>query len=246
MKCCLVTICIGDKYLQQYNRLFKDSQENYAKNCGYDFKIITDYIGEEKHPHLITMQKWLVCNYKWDKEYDFIIFIDADIIINYNSPPIHTQYDFNDKIGVVNQSQPTLKARLEGQIHKGYEITANDYYKKYVGIDFKNVEHIINSGVLVIQPKYHKKYLQILYNVYKNKRINNQWHYEQATLGYELQKNNKHFFMDMKWNALWANNKYYFNVMKNKNLTLQEFYDKNFFIHLAGHCDFDLISTIKK
>ena len=54
-----------------------------------------------------------------------------------------------------------------------------------------------------------------------------------------------HYFIDMKWNALWSNNKYYFNVMKQKMLTLQEFYDNNYFIHLAGHCDFHLIPTIK-
>ena len=32
MKCCLVTICIGEKYLNQYNKLFRPSQEKYAKN----------------------------------------------------------------------------------------------------------------------------------------------------------------------------------------------------------------------
>ena len=188
MKVCLVTICIGDKYLQQYNTLFRPSQEKYAKKCGYDFKVITDYIDGPIHPHMITMQKWLVCDYKWDTEYDFIIFIDADIIINENTPTIHNEYNLGNKIGLVNQSQPTLQARIEGQIHKGYEVTANDYYKKYVGVDFKNVEHIINSGVLVLQPKYHKIILRTLYNIYKTNRINNQWHYEQATLGYEIQK----------------------------------------------------------
>ena len=246
MKICLITICIGEKYLQQYNTLFRPSQEKYAKKCGYDFKVITDYIDGPIHPHMITMQKWLVCDYNSNTEYDFIIFIDADIIINENTPPIHNEYNFGDKIGVVNQSQPTLQARIEGQIHKGYEVTANDYYKKYVGVDFKNVEHIINSGVLVLQPKYHKIFLRTLYNIYKTNRINNQWHYEQSTLGYEIQKNNMHYFMDMKWNALWANNKYYFNTMKKKPLSLQQFYDTNYFTHLAGHCDYHLIPTLKK
>ena len=38
MKVCLVTICIGERYLQLYNSLFRPSQEKYAKKCGYDFK----------------------------------------------------------------------------------------------------------------------------------------------------------------------------------------------------------------
>lgn len=54
-----------------------------------------------------------------------------------------------------------------------------------------------------------------------------------------------HYFMNMKWNALWGNNKYYFNTIKKQQLTLQEFYDKNYFIHFAGYCDYHLIPTIK-
>jgi len=52
MKVCLVTICIGEKYLQQYNTLFRPSQEKYAKKCGYDFKVITDYIDGPKQMNI--------------------------------------------------------------------------------------------------------------------------------------------------------------------------------------------------
>ena len=96
MKVCLVTICIGEKYLQQYNTLFRPSQEKYAIKCGYDFKVITDYIDGPKNTHLISFNKILVCDYNWEKEYDFIIFIDADIIINENTPTIHNEYNFGD------------------------------------------------------------------------------------------------------------------------------------------------------
>ena len=247
MKICLITICIGEKYLQQYNTLFRPSQEKYAKKCGYDFKVITDYIDGPKHSHLISLNKILVCDYNWEKEYDFIIFIDADIIINENAPAIHNEYTFGDKIGVVNQSQPTLQARIEGQIHKGYEVTAKDYYKLKSG-HIIDTDHIINTGVLVIQPKKHKVFLRKIFNTYFKKQINNPagFHYEQSVIGYEIQKNNMHYFMDMKWNALWSNNKYYFNIMKKQPLILQEFYDTNYFTHLAGHCDYHLIPTLKK
>ena len=246
MNICLVTICIGERYLQQYNTLFRPSQEKYAKKCSYDFKVITDYIKEPKHPHLVSLNKILVCDYNWSKEYDFIIFVDADIIINKNTPPIHNEYSFGDKIGVVNQSQPTLQARLDCQKHKGYEVTANDYYKLKCGLDI-NTDHIINTGVLVIQPKKHKLFLRYIFDSYFNNQIGNKsgFHYEQSVIGYEIQNNDLHYFMNMKWNALWANNKYYFNTMKKQLLTLQQFYDDNYFIHLAGQCDFKLIPTIE-
>jgi len=245
MSILLTTICIGDNYIKQYNNLFRQSHEDYAKKCGYDFKVITDYIDNPAHPSLISLKKIIVCNYSWDKEYDYIIFIDADIIINSETPTIHNYYDFGDKIGVVNQSQPNLEARLITQKHKGYEVTAKEYYKLKSGHNIET-DHIINTGVLVLQPKKHKDFLQNIFNKYYNKQINNiaGFHYEQSVIGYEIQKNNLHFFMDMKWNALWANNKYYHNVIKNKNITLQEFFNNNYFIHLAGHCDYNLVKTL--
>ncbi len=246
MNCCLVTICIGEKYLHQYNALFRPSQEKYAKRCGYDFKIITDYIKEPHHISVVSMNKVLVCDYKLDKDYDFLIFIDADIIVNENAPPIHSEYDFGDKIGVVNQSQPTLQARILTQKHKGYEVTASDYYKLKSNHDIET-DHIINTGVLVIQPNKHKLFLRKIFDTYSKQQIGNKagFHFEQSVIGYEIQKSNLFYFMNMKWNALWANNKYYFNTIRKQNLTLQTFYDENYFIHLAGHCDFHLIPTIK-
>jgi hypothetical protein len=50
--------------------------------------------------------------------------------------------------------------------------------------------------------------------------------------------------MNMKWNALWANNKYYFNTIRKQSLTLQEFYNNNYFIHHAGKCDFNIIPSL--
>lgn len=245
-RCCLVTICIGEQYLQQYNMLFRASQEKYANKCGYDFKIITDFIKEPRHFSVISFNKVLVCDYNWSSEYDFIIFVDADVIINENAPPIHNFYEFGEKIGVVNQSQPTLQARIAVQKHKGYEVTAKEYYKLKSNHDIET-DHIINTGVLVIQPKKHKTFLRNIFNEYSNQQINHKsgFHYEQSVIGYEIQKTDIHYFMDMRWNALWANNKHFLNVIEKKNVTLQEFYDTNFFIHFAGKCDFHVIPTIK-
>ena len=246
MNVLLTTVCIGDKYIQQYNELFREFHEEYAEKSGYDFKIITDYIQEPKTPSVISLNKLLVCNCDFDKEYDYIIFIDADILINKNAPPLHTYYDFGDKIGVVHQSQPDLNARILTQKARGYEVTAKEYYKLKSNHTIET-DHIINTGVLVLQPKKHKDFLQRIFDTYCKSQINNKagFHYEQSVIGYEFQKHTIHYFMDMKWNALWPNNKYYYNTIKKMNLTLQEFLNTNYFVHLAGNCDFDLIKTLK-
>ena len=45
MKVLLVTIAIGQNYLDEYKNLFYESQINYARKNGYDFKVITDFFG---------------------------------------------------------------------------------------------------------------------------------------------------------------------------------------------------------
>ena len=49
------------------------------------------------------------------------------------------------------------------------------------------------------------------------------------------------YFMDIKWNGIWEINKYYYNIIKSDKINLQKFLDKNWFVHLAGRCDWDLV-----
>lgn len=238
MKVCLTTICIGEKYLEQYNLVFRQSQETYALRHGYDFKVITEYISEP-HPKLISMNKILVS----DEHYDFIVFVDADVLINPDAPPIHDAYDFGDKIGVVSQNQPDKYAKYMVQKTMQWELTAEQYYLNKSG-HILDTEDVINTGVLVIQPKKHKEFLDNIFNKYSE---NQKWsphgfHYEQSVIGFELQINNMAFFMDYKWNAIWLTHKIYDQISR-KNPNLVEFYKKNYFTHLAGGCDINVAYT---
>ena len=211
--------------------------------------MITDYLSEPKHPALISLNKILVCEAPWKEAYDYILFIDADILIHAKAPPLHDADGvraFGDTIGVVHQSQPTLEARIAGQIHKGYaDVTAADYYRLKAGLAIET-DHIINSGVLVIQPAKHAAFLRKIFQTYFRGQLDSPhgFHYDQAVVGYELLAARCYTFLDKKLNALWANNKYYYNTMLKQPKTLQEFYDENYFIHLAGRCDYDRIPSL--
>jgi aspartate carbamoyltransferase regulatory subunit len=86
MKVLLTTIAIGDNYRRAYEDIFKESHEAYATKHGYDFKIITDYLDtlnpEHHHKDAISLNKLLLCSQ--ESEYDMIIYVDADILININ------------------------------------------------------------------------------------------------------------------------------------------------------------------
>jgi hypothetical protein len=117
MKVLLVTIAIGQQYLQEYNNLFYESQSKYALKNGYDFKVITDFIDKRIiNKSAISFNKILVCNLEWSNNYDFIIFVDADILININSPPIHNYVDYQGCVGIIDEySQPSKERRIKIQ-----------------------------------------------------------------------------------------------------------------------------------
>jgi hypothetical protein len=242
MKCLLVTIAIGEKYLEEYKNLFYESQKNYALKNGYDFKVITDFLDKNIcNKSTISFNKILVCNQEWSNDYEFIIFIDSDILININSPPIHNYIDYNGLIGIVDEySQPSKERRLKIQHKMGWETSATDYYK-LCGLDIQT-DMVFNSGVLVMQPKKHNDFLLNIYNKYISKSISHfrGFHFEQSCIGYEIQKNNLYKVIDNRFNAVWSLTK-----MDNiENVSLKKYVDDNYFIHFAGHTDFDKIKTL--
>ena len=169
--------------------------------------------------------------------------MDADILININAPSIHNYVDFGELIGVVNEySQPTSKRRLLIQKKMGWETSATEYYKSS-GFDIQT-DMMFNSGVLVLQPKKHRIFLQKIYNKYVKQSKNNSrgFHFEQSCIGYEIQKNNLYKVIDNKFNALWVITK----LDNNENITLNEYFNDNFFVHFAGHTDFNKIKYIQQ
>jgi hypothetical protein len=238
MKVLLVTIAIGNKYLDEYKNLFYESQINYARKNGYDFKVITDFLDKEiQHRSTISFNKILVCNQEWS--YDLIIFIDADILINSNALPLHT-YDYGNCIGIIDEySQPTRERRLEIQRRMGWETSATDYYK-LCGLDL-STEMVFNTGVLVMQPKIHNDFLVNIYNKYVKQSISHKrgFHFEQSCIGYEIQNASLYKVLDNRFNAVWCLTKL------DSGVSLNDYYKDNYFIHFAGHTDYDKIKNIE-
>jgi FkbM family methyltransferase len=241
MKVLLATIVIGEKYQNEYNQLFRPSHESYANKCGYDFKMITNYLDNNIHQQNICMNKFLLCSQTWSFDYDFIIYIDADILININAPPLHSYYDYSYYIGMIDEfSQPTKDIRLLIQKHNGWETSATDYYKLS---DFDiNTDMVFNGGVSIMQPKIHKDFLQDIYDKYIHLQMNHPrgFHFEQSCIGYNLIKNKMYKVIDNRFNAIWVLYK------MTGRITLEDFFKQNYFIHFAGNIDYDKVSALYK
>jgi hypothetical protein len=242
MSTLLVTTAIGKKYFCIYNNLFRKSQENYARRHGYDFKIVTDLLDVTYKTHLISFyfQHILLCSQPWNIKYDFIVFIDSDILIHPEAPSITAAIDFKSQIGMVDEySQPNKVRRLELQKEMGWEASATDYYS-LCGFNL-NTEVVLNGGLMVMQPRYHNELLGQVYKEYLPKALNHPRgpHYQQASIGYALQSQGNHLILPNKWNAIWSIHK-----LCNPDYLLSDFYQENYFTHFAGQADLNLVPML--
>jgi len=238
-KVLLVGISIGDAYTEKYNNLFRESQEYYATKHGYDFKVCTTHLDPNLQLYETTsFNKALVGCQEWSNNYDFIVFLDSDILINRNAPAIHTYMDYEDCIGIVDEfSQPSKERRLRIHNRLGWEKSATEYYK-LAGYDLQT-DIGFNTGMFIIQPKLHGDLLKNTYNKYVHNSITH-WrgfHYEQSSIGYEIQKSKKYKILDNKFNALWP----IFKLDNIENYTLEQYFENNYFVHFAGKGDHDKV-----
>lgn len=239
IKIALVTIAIGPDYYHKYTLLFMNSHNLYAMKNGYDFFILTDFIDQNiKHYNTISFNKILVC--ELFKKYDYVIYIDADIFINPLSDPIHICAKNTEKICIVNEAEQLSEEDYSNLKKKmSWEANATEYYKlAQLDID-TNI--VLNTGVMIFQPKLHCNFLRQIYDKYILKSLSHPrgYHYEQSCVGYELQKENMFLCIPNKFNAIWSLEK-----LSHPETDLIDFFKNNYFIHFAGHFDLDNVNKL--
>ena len=243
MKVLLISLAIEEGEITDYHKYFRSSHLKYAEKCGYDYKFLTQPIDKSRNEAMLgdqnlfnIMQKCLVCQDETTLDYDFVVYIDADVLINIKSPPIHDYYEFGDKIGAVDEwSQPSFDKKVF--VHEYYELPYR-YPHEYLRREgFSEVgdlaKKVLNSGVLVFQPRKHRAHMNTYYelalkNVAKGKTMN----YEQASLSHYLSRNNLLFWMDHKFNAIW-NHTFSVKEITQEPLDIAQFFKDNCFLHMV-------------
>ena len=239
MRVALCVIAIGEKYIEEYTKLFMRSQKAYAERHGYDFKVITSYLSELTHPDAISFNKLLVCSQDWSTSYDYIAVIDADILINPRAPalPFHL---LGHKVGMVDEySQPTPEKRILIQRRNGWEDSATKYHS-LCGYQL-DTSHVFNTGLMVFQPAKHKSMCDSIFIDHAHKNIGHPrgFHFEQTTVNYELQRRKMISVLPNEFNAVLA-----VAMADNPRLTISEFFDANYFVHFAGHCGYEWVEGL--
>ena len=229
MKKAIVTLAIGQAYEAIFEKYCRPLWSLYAEKHGFDLIVITQHLDNSPRAKSrnISWQKCLIFSDPRIQKYDRVVWVDSDILINPNSPDITLGVPL-EKIGVVDEAATPSKEDLKLYLERfskhssfapetapiGSMETLSPAMKEYLEYAFNptayynsfglsgEFESIVQGGVIALSPRYHQELLERVYYAYEDKGP--EWNYEQRPLGYEIQKQQKEFWLSPKFNMTWV------------------------------------------
>ncbi len=207
----LVTIAIGDKFQREWTTLCRNNWQAYADKHNYDLISITSTLdsserGQNRNP---SWQKCLILSQDWSSQYDRIVWLDADILINTASAPCVAAEVPLEKVGGTDYFDAPVPAYARLTLARKYDYwgdmaVQNDTPQKYYRTNHieTDLDKVIQCGVLVFSPKHHRELLEHVYHNYEQYVA-----YEGRALSYEINKGGYAHWIDERFNAIWMNYK---------------------------------------
>lgn len=268
MKKAIVTLTIGKKYIRNFRRFCDGPWKAYAQKHSLDLIVLTDSLDSTSRAQSRSpaWQKCLILSQREIQKYDQVAWVDSDILINPRSPNIFDNVPI-EMIGAVDDYATPNKEDHEVGLERLYEhwsqngikfirnLTATEYHKNF-GLPGE-YQSVVQTGVLVLSPKYHNDLFQHVYNEYDDKGPA-YWNYEMRPLSYEILKHNLAYWLNPKFNMPWSYTKQFLYpflntqntfihiLLKMSGLTLKASlttkcattaYLNNYFLHFAGSAD---------
>lgn len=258
-KVCVVTLTLGEKRYH-YERLFLPSIKAFAQKHNYDFKQLTEFLDPPTYDrdsllivkHTFCVQKLLVAQQPWINDYDWIVIIDADILINYENTPNLVDQLVPGKICVVSDrhlfgNKDIVTFFWKNTNNNGHPSTAEEYYP-YLNFP-ETFDNQCNSGFVCFQPKHHKKFFKELYDnyaprIYAGEDIDG----DQGPLNYEGNRQKLLHYLDERWNRIWLFPRGLFYTFLDSFYNKEELqkafnsiFNLSYCIHMTGNCDWDLL-----
>ncbi|MEL7357711.1 MAG: hypothetical protein AAFN40_14215 [Cyanobacteria bacterium J06560_6] len=210
MRKAIITLAIGDKYLKRWKRLCATNWQKYADKHNYDIVCIDYTLDNSPRARLRSpaWQKCLILSENKVQKYDQVVWIDSDILINPNAPCVIEGVP-EAKIGATDAFEQFIvqSPHKENYIIQDEAVsqlkwkfnTAEDYYRLAKLPVF--LKHVMQTGVMVLSPKFHRHILEYTYNNYDNTPVGD---FEMESLSYEAIKNDLIHWIDPKFNYLWT------------------------------------------
>jgi len=211
----IVTLVVGDKYLKTWKKSAEANWRRYAEIHGYDLLCIDRPLDQSDRAmkRSPAWQKCLVLDQPFASDYERVVWIDADILINTASAPSIVEGVPFDKVGAVDAfAGPSREYGMEA-VGRAYQYwsslgwplipdTPKNYHTNF-GLPPFDHDDVVQTGVMVLSPQHHRELLLKAYYEYEDKGAPF-WHYEMRPLSYELLKANAVHWIDGRFNQLWV------------------------------------------
>lgn len=259
-KVALVTFTVGDE-TANYERLFLPAMRAYAEKWGFTFIQIKEYLvtnlkdipEHEMTKNKMMIQKLAIPLQTWLKEYDYCIYFDADILINYHTAPNILDGIPYGKIAAVNERSyfgnyenvTTSWKRVFGH-DPNFTFTVDKYYKLY---NFPKIFGAqINAGVLVFQPSIHTTFFQEVFDQYAPRLLAGEnLDGDQGPLNYEGHSRDLFHYLDERWNRVWG---IVYNIFypfltnpHDQKAALANIFELSYAIHFTARFGWNLLET---
>lgn len=194
MKKALVTLAVGEHHSGLFEKYCLSNWQEYCYKFDFELIVIKSSLDESVRGvnRSVAWQKLLILSQTWSSEYDQIVWVDSDVVINSEYAYDITEGVPVDKVGAVDtHSIPTKEIfalsnlRLE-KIWDGQNINhiSGNFYTTR-GIPGEHLTDVVQTGVFVCSPTHHKAIFEYIYNHYEDTK-GAEWNYEMPAMSYEL------------------------------------------------------------
>ena len=222
----IFTILYGDSYIDAWRKLCEPGWRAYADKHGYDIVIVDKpIIQSADYPDRpIHWQKLVACSHSKAAEYEHIIMMDSDIMINYHQAPCMVEMQHTDKVGAVsfnhyiednfnyykifirqNKFKQYQDRRRRLQVTPGrFLLSGPDFSEIYSVYTDETDLPLINTGVLYMQPHKHRAYMeQVFHDSFTDVADPAvKGNYEQEYLAFRLLKDDMFYRLDERFNRI--------------------------------------------
>ena len=215
----LVTLNIGEPYQKMWRETFADTWFEYGKRHGYDVLSLEDYIDNSELAHARSphWQKCLILEDPRTQDYEDVVWVDSDILINYHTAPCvvaaNADGAASGKIGAVTWagSDKPNRERFENGIRRVWENNQAPWvraiedptFQKFFELGGYPIDHenMMNTGLLVLkQCDQHRLAMRQVYETYKEGPHTSK---EQMALAHYLLTKDMVNPIDSRFNKIW-------------------------------------------
>jgi len=201
----IVTLAIGQKFLENWKNLCQANWQKYADRHGYDLicieKPLDDSARAQKRSP--SWQKCLILGEESVNKYDRVVWVDADVLLNWANAPCIVEGVAVDKVGAAPEwatPNDQLSAEARDRLFESWGITdeknERDTYAKY-GIPAE-FDRIVQAGIMVLSPSHHRSILEKVYHKCEETRFG-----EMPWLSYEQLKADCVQWLDRRFSTVW-------------------------------------------